>query len=155
MKGSVSRTVCAGLLALLQACAAAPDQAPVIRYAPVSADQEALIAEVGARIFFAHRQTRPSDDAQRTLDKLAAFLEQRPELRLCLEGHAQDFSAPEADLLISQQRAEGVFRYLVQRGIDPARLVTIGYGRQRPLARGSDESARWWNRRVQFVPDEG
>jgi outer membrane protein OmpA-like peptidoglycan-associated protein len=66
-----------------------------------------------------------------------------------IEGHTDARGTPAYNLELSRRRAESVKRYLVsEHGLDPARLKTVGYGIDRPLA-GTDSAAAQ-NRRVQF-----
>ncbi len=83
--------------------------------------------------------------AHAALDQLAASLRARPALRLRVAGHTDRIGEPGKNQLLSEQRARAVQAYLVQAGIAPARLGTIGYGDARPLFPAPD--AR--NRRVE------
>jgi outer membrane protein OmpA-like peptidoglycan-associated protein len=71
-------------------------------------------------------------------------------MRLEIEGHT-DMSGPAAkNLPLSQQRADIVKAYLVELGVDPARLVAQGYGETRPVNDNKTLEKRAYNRRVQF-----
>ena len=52
---------------------------------------------------------------------------------------------------LSEQRANSVRQYLINKGVSPKRLSAKGYGESKPLEEGTSESARTKNRRVQFV----
>jgi outer membrane protein OmpA-like peptidoglycan-associated protein len=54
------------------------------------------------------------------------------------------------NLALSQRRAEAAVRYLVQSGVDPDRLVAVGYGETQPLADNATEAGRAANRRLEF-----
>jgi len=71
--------------------------------------------------------------------------------RIRIEGHTDDTGPREVNLELSKARARAVKAYLVKRGVRPGRLVTEGYGPDRPLLHGNDEAARAKNRRVEFV----
>ena len=112
--------------------------------------QEQLLDTVGDRVFFSQHEVRLKPEAMATLDSFAGFLSERPDLRVRLESHADDFDSPDKDMLISKSRGEVVFRYLVAHGIDPLRLVVRSYGRERP-APFVHHGDRAPNRRVKFV----
>ncbi len=79
------------------------------------------------------------------LDSLAAQLRRRPALRLRIAGHTDRLGEPDKNMALSQQRAAAVQQYLVQAGIAPERLETVGYGDARPLFTVPDPR----NRRVE------
>jgi len=89
------------------------------------------------------------------LREVAAALKADPSMRLEVEGHS-DMSGPaDRNLPLSQQRAEVVRRFLIDLGIDPARLVARGYGETRPVNDNKTLEKRAYNRRVQFRRLEG
>ncbi|HEY4129853.1 MAG TPA: OmpA family protein, partial [Gemmatimonadaceae bacterium] len=56
----------------------------------------------------------------------------------------------EYNLALGQRRAAGVKRYLMEHGVADARMETISYGEERPVAQGTDEAAFSQNRRAEF-----
>ncbi len=86
------------------------------------------------------------------LDELAALLRAHPEiLALRIEGHTDNRGAPEDNLALSGARASAVLAALVERGLDPARLVAAGYGGARPLDPADTPGAWLRNQRVELV----
>lgn len=85
------------------------------------------------------------------LDKLAEFLRQYPDRRLLVEGYADAVGSDRYNLELSQRRAESVARALVQRGVDPARITTRGYGESYSVADNTSAEGRALNRRVEVV----
>ena len=84
------------------------------------------------------------------LRDVAAALKADPAMRLEIEGHT-DMSGPAVkNLPLSQQRADIVKAFLVELGVDPARLVAQGYGETRPVNDNKTLEKRAYNRRVQF-----
>nr|MDQ2647736.1 OmpA family protein [Myxococcota bacterium] len=92
---------------------------------------------------------RPESDA--ILDAVRSALHEHPELRLLeIQGHTDDTGTPELNQRLSQERAAAVRAWLVEHGIDAARLRPVGYGQTRPLADNTTEAGRATNRRVEF-----
>lgn len=85
------------------------------------------------------------------LHAVAEVLERFPRLRLEIAGHTDAYGSAAANRRVSEERAEAVRTYLVARyGIDPDRLVTVGYGETMPIASNATASGRALNRRVEF-----
>jgi outer membrane protein OmpA-like peptidoglycan-associated protein/DNA-binding transcriptional LysR family regulator len=86
------------------------------------------------------------------LDRLAERLVHYPNFRILVKGHTGIVGDPEANLQLSQDRAEAVARYLmVTYGIDPSRMRILGYGSSRPLPRLPGESDRAYGYRLPRV----
>jgi uncharacterized repeat protein (TIGR01451 family)/MYXO-CTERM domain-containing protein len=85
------------------------------------------------------------------LDAVHSVLVQYPEIRLVeVQGHTDSRGSDAYNLDLSQRRAGQVREYLVDKGIDPGRLVSKGYGESKPLDPAENEDAWSKNRRVQF-----
>jgi len=85
------------------------------------------------------------------LDGAAAMLKQASSAKVEIGGHTDDVGAADANMVLSQQRAESVRVALVERGIDADRLSAKGYGSTRPVADNRNEEGRASNRRVELV----
>lgn len=84
------------------------------------------------------------------LGKVANFLRANPEAKILIEGHVSEQYAGAQNL--SEARATSAKLFLAQKGIDPSRVETKGFGYSQPLEGGSDEQ----NRRIEIrVLDEG
>ena len=70
-----------------------------------------------------------------------------PNVRLSIEGHADERGTREYNLALAERRAKSVKDYLVSKGINASRLTSISYGKERPVALGSNELAWTQNRR--------
>lgn len=92
-----------------------------------------------------------SQAARNELDALAKALQRFPDVSIEIHGHADSRGADSFNQLLSEQRANRVRDYLVERGIDAARLQTRGFGSSRPVADNSTEQGRQQNRRIEFV----
>ncbi len=106
------------------------------------------------RVFFALDSYSIDSESQRILDAQAAWLSRNPNVRVTIEGHADERGTREYNLALGDRRANAARNYLQSRGIDPARMQTISWGKERPEALGSNESAWAQNRRaVTVVPE--
>ena len=106
---------------------------------------------VGDRVFFDTDQTDLSSTAQATLDKQARWLAQYPRYTFTVEGNADERGTREYNFALGAQRAEAVKQYLVARGVSGARIKTISYGKERPVAVCNDISCWSQNRRAVTV----
>lgn len=106
---------------------------------------------VGDRVLFAVDQSTLSDAAIATLEGQAAFLLNNAEYTALIEGHADEQGTRQYNLALGARRASAVEQYLVSRGVSPARLTTVTYGKERPIAICSDESCYAQNRRAVTV----
>ena len=90
-------------------------------------------ANAGHRVFFGYNQYNLTNEARETLDRQAAWLKEYPESRLRLVGNADERGTREYNLALGARRANAAKAYLVARGVDPSRVTTISYGKERPL----------------------
>jgi peptidoglycan-associated lipoprotein len=143
-----------GLVALLAACAqpaattgtAGGSGTGVANGGVVPGSEEDLVATAGDRVFFAFNQSSLSGDARGTLDRQAGFLGKYPQDNVQIAGNCDERGTEEYNIALGQRRANAARDYLVARGVAPARISTISYGKDRPVALGSDESAWAQNR---------
>ena len=118
---------------------------------PSAGSQEDLLVNVGDRVFFGYDRSDLSPQAQQTIETLAAWLTQYPQVTISVEGHADERGTRDYNLALGERRASSVRDYLVALGTDPNRLTTISYGKERPAVLGSNEDAWAQNRRGVFV----
>ncbi len=86
--------------------------------------------------------------ARQILDSQAQWLTQYQNTRITLEGHADERGTREYNLALGDRRANAAKNYLAARGVSPSRITTISYGKERPIALGSDEASWAQNRRA-------
>ena len=109
-------------------------------------------AAISAPVYFQFDRSEITDDGIRSLDQKVDALQRNPNVRLRIEGNADDSGSDEYNLALSQRRAAIVTRYLTDRGIDASRLKVVAYGEERPACTTSrDEDCRSKNRRDEFV----
>lgn len=86
--------------------------------------------------------------ARAILDSQAQWLAHYPNVPVSLEGHCDERGTREYNLGLGDRRANAAKNYLAARGIAPGRISTISYGKERPIALGSDEASLAQNRRA-------
>ncbi|MES1172300.1 MAG: OmpA family protein [Bacteroidota bacterium] len=92
------------------------------------------------------------------LDRAVAVLKEYPDIRMEISGHTDSRGKADYNRDLSQRRADAVKMYFIANGVDAARLTTIGYGLDRPVADNATEAGRSKNRRTEFrllMGDEG
>jgi len=122
-----------------QAARSAPEITP--------GSQQDLVANVGDRVFFAFDQFDIRATARATLERQAAWMKRFPNINITVEGHCDERGTREYNLALGERRANAVKDFLVAQGIDTRRVRTISYGKERPVALGSNEAAWAQNRR--------
>jgi peptidoglycan-associated lipoprotein len=103
------------------------------------------------RVFFDTDMYNVDDQDRRTLDAQADWLQRYPNVRFTIEGHADERGTREYNLALGDRRANAAKNYLQSRGIDPSLMTVISWGKERPEALGSDETAWAQNRRAVTV----
>jgi peptidoglycan-associated lipoprotein len=114
--------------------------------------QAAMVAAAGSdTIYFGTDKSDISADAQATLAAQAKWMLANPNVRASVEGHADERGTREYNQALGERRAQAAKTYLMAQGVPEARLLTISWGKERPVATGSDESAWAQNRRAVTV----
>ena len=113
----------------------------------VSGSQEDLIVNVGDRVFFGYDSSDLDSDALELLQDQVAWLKQNTDVAVTIEGHCDERGTREYNLALGEKRAQAVKNYLIGLGINPDRVSTISYGKERPAVVGSNDGAWAQNRR--------
>ncbi|HRE67871.1 MAG TPA: OmpA family protein [Cyclobacteriaceae bacterium] len=90
------------------------------------------------------------DESFPELKKLVEVLRYHKTWKVVVSGHTDDIGSDIFNNELSLLRAGSVADYLINSGIDPARIKTLGFGKQTPLIKGTDETSRATNRRVEL-----
>ncbi|WP_324261152.1 peptidoglycan-associated lipoprotein Pal [Altererythrobacter sp. H2] len=85
------------------------------------------------------------------LQTQAQYLARYPSVTITVEGHADERGTREYNLALGERRANSAKNYLVSLGVDAGRIQTVSYGKERPVALGSDEASWARNRRAVSV----
>ena len=116
--------------------------------------QQDFVVNVGDRVFFETDSSELTEQARATLDKQAQWLNNYNRYAFTIEGHAHERGTREYNIALGARRAQTVREYLVTRGIAAARMRTISYGKERPVAVCDDISCWSQNRRAVTVLDQ-
>jgi peptidoglycan-associated lipoprotein len=111
--------------------------------------------QAGDRIYFAYDSYELDDASRGTLGKQAQWLQRYGQVRITVEGHADERGTREYNLALGDRRANAVKNYLAAQGVSPGRISTISYGKERPEVQGSDEESFAQNRRAVTVVSGG
>ena len=85
-----------------------------------------------------------------TLDKVAEILSRYPRYNLFIDGHTDNIGDRTANQVLSEERAQSCYEYLLSRSIDPLRMQYKGFGSSKPVSDNNTEEGREANRRVEF-----
>ena len=118
--------------------------------AQVAQAQSDLEVQVGDRVFFDFDSADIRPDQVTVLRRQGAWLGSNPQIRLSIEGHADERGTREYNLALGERRANSVREFLIGLGIASARLRTVSFGKERPVINGSNESAWTQNRRTEL-----
>lgn len=113
--------------------------------------QADLAAHAGERVYFALDGHLLSREAQDTLDRQAEWLGRHPAVHAVVAGNCDERGTREYNLALGARRAAAARDYLIGRGVESSRLTTVSYGKERPVALGSDEDAWAQNRNAHTV----
>ena len=106
------------------------------------------------RIYFDTDSYTVDDEDRSVLNAQAGWLQRHNNVRVTIEGHADERGTREYNLALGDRRANAAKNYLASQGIDVSRMAIISYGKERPAALGSDEAAWAKNRRAVTVLPE-
>lgn len=110
--------------------------------------QEDLAVNVGDRVFFGYDSYNLTPEAISQLELQAQWLNQYPSVNVLVEGHADERGTREYNIALGDRRANAAKNYLVSLGVDPRRVQTISYGKERPEMLGSNSESWARNRRA-------
>lgn len=115
---------------------------------------EDFVVNVGDRVHFGFDRFDLTNEARDILGRQAEWLKQHGAIAVTIAGHADERGTREYNLALGERRAISVRNYLIALGIDPARIRTVSYGKERPVDPGSTEGAWGKNRRGVTQVDE-
>ena len=101
-------------------------------------------------IFFDFDKFNIREDMRSIMKSNAEWLTSHPDLKVSIEGHADERGTNEYNLALGERRAKAANRYLISLGVSKNRLSTISYGEERSSCSEKNENCYSENRRAQF-----
>lgn len=120
---------------------------------PMAGTQAHFAAAVGSSTtvyFDTDRHNIDSQDAA-ALQAQAQYFARYPQITFTIEGHADERGTREYNIALGEKRATAARNFLVSLGVDPGRISVVSYGKESPVALGSNEAAWAQNRRAASV----
>ncbi|MCY1671210.1 peptidoglycan-associated lipoprotein Pal [Novosphingobium sp. SL115] len=125
---------------------------PTAPAGPVPGSQADFMASVMSDTILFDTDRYNVDTAdQGVLQSQASWLARYPSRAITIEGHADERGTRDYNIALGERRANAAKNYLVSLGVDPGRITTLSYGKERPVALGSDEESWARNRRAVTV----
>jgi peptidoglycan-associated lipoprotein len=156
-----------GIAALsLAACGGAETTKPEVEDKSVGADTTGTSAETDVkgkaldanadllakrRVYFAFDSNAVDEENRAIVEAHAAYLAANKNVKVVLEGHADERGTREYNLALGERRAQAVERMVKVLGLTPDRIKTVTYGEEKPVAIDHNESAWALNRRVEII----
>ncbi len=106
---------------------------------------------VGDIVYFTTDSSDLTPEGRETLTKQVRWLNQHTKYTITIEGHADERGTREYNIALGARRGTTVRNFLAQSGVDPRRIRTVSFGKERPVAVCNDISCWSQNRRAQTV----
>lgn len=119
-----------------------PTAAPAEPAGPTPGTTEHFVQTAGDRVFFDLDRSDLTAEARETLRRQAAWLSSYPDARILVAGNCDERGTREYNLALGARRANAARAYLISQGVDPSRISTTSYGKERPSCTQSTE--RCW-----------
>ena len=149
------------LLVLSPACKKKAPEQPLVTPETPTQVPEAPVSEVPQqvkdmmanfeRVFFDLDSHTLSDDAKAALQANVEIMQDRTDIKVEVQGHADERGTTDYNLALGQKRAESVRSYMTGQGVGSDRIVAVSFGEERPMVDGSGEAAWSKNRRAEFI----
>ncbi|TDJ62688.1 MAG: peptidoglycan-associated lipoprotein Pal [Nitrospina sp.] len=102
-------------------------------------------------IHFEYDRDNLDSQTKTILRSNSEWLQQNPNARVEIQGHADERGSNNYNLGLGERRALQTKKYLISLGVDESRLYTISYGEEKPFCFQSNENCWWENRRAHFT----
>ena len=106
-------------------------------------------------IYFAYNSSTVETVSYEELDKVIALMRDYPKWKLIIESHSDMRGKDSYNLLLSNKRAESSKKYMLEKGVEPGRIICKGFGETRPLidciSKECSEEEHGINRRSEFI----
>ena len=127
--------------------------------APSGVEGQALDSKAAARtdllskrrVYFAFDSSSVDDENRAIVEAHAAYLAGNKNIKLVLEGHADERGSREYNLALGERRGQAVERMVKLLGVSADRIKVVSYGEEKPVAQDHNEAAWALNRRVEIL----
>lgn len=85
------------------------------------------------------------------LNAAVRWLKEHPHSLVRIEGHSDDIGTPASNVVVAEKRAVSVMKYLVSKGLEPARISVVSHGSDRPVCLEKNDACRAKNRRASIL----
>jgi len=102
-------------------------------------------------IYFGFDVSSVNEEFANILNAHAEFLNSNPDMKVLIEGHADERGTPEYNIALSERRAKAVVTYLENMGVSASQLSIVSYGEEKPMVKDRSEAAFSKNRRAVIV----
>ena len=118
----------------------------------VAASRTASLPMPQARsVYYEYDESTIRADGTKVVDTNAQYLREHPDLKIKVEGNADERGSREYNLALGQRRADAVQKRMQILGIPADRIETVSYGKEKPKATGHDETSWSENRRSDIL----
>ncbi len=111
---------------------------------------EVLVSE---DIYFEKGSWSLTPESRQLLREKALWLLANPSVNVVVQGHSDESGSDEFNFALGDRRAGAVKSFLIEAGIEPARMAAVSYGREKPAETGQAKDAKARNRRVHIAID--
>lgn len=123
---------------------------------PLNPNDDVVKIEIGKAmvlegITFKTGSAEVTKESEPALDKAFKTMQENPTIIVQIVGHTDNTGKRSSNIKLSQRRAESVSKWLVNKGVEPARVSAIGKGPDQPIAPNNTADSRAKNRRIEFV----
>jgi peptidoglycan-associated lipoprotein len=102
-------------------------------------------------VYYEYDKSEIKPEGAKTVDAHAQYLRQHPEIKVKVEGNADERGSAEYNLALGQRRADAVMKRMTILGVSADRIETVSFGKEKPKATGHDEQSWSENRRSDIV----
>jgi len=128
-----------------------PVYKPPVEETRTATESASAVPFVLQNVYFEFDRYDLTPEALQTLADNARVLKAHPEARVVVEGHCDERGTVEYNLALGDKRAKAARDYMISLGVTPAQILTISYGKERPLDSSETENAWARNRRAEFA----
>jgi peptidoglycan-associated lipoprotein len=126
-----------------------------VQRGPIPGSEQDFVINIGDRVYFDFDQASIRADAQPLLQAQAGWLQRYPQIRVRIEGNADERGTREYNFALGARRADAVRDFLAAHGVAAGRISTISYGKEQPIDGGQDDAAWAKNRNAHTAIVEG